>query len=383
MPYPSEDACRLHPPSRYDEWGQQTRHSKKFDKDYRVIRGKVKNKDVWEDQAYRYSIKEWNVNQSRQHCRSHKGILFEPSSGRKTEIYVDPLSRFADPRYRIFPLRGEGIVHSHNAIHALWQAKETERFGPCSKYREHEFLTAHSVIVSELRRRGLEHFYEDDLDHRLPLSLKRNSNGYEGEIISKHIVDVACGKVVEVTGGEIVNLMNIIPEAKGVDLKALTEGDSNPFFVVAMVLKVGKSRNKRNYSSEVLKQFRDLHPLPGYLSHQHIDAPELGKQPRFFHQATAWIGAVVQGDELFSKGYVLPSEERLKQDIKTAHAIGKEMVVSITGTLEMVLKEDNEGEYWDVLSVKDGSIDWYHPSAIAGIPGAGSLSFTNKKNKER
>jgi len=234
-----------------------------------------------------------------------------------------------------------------------------------------------------MRRRGLEHFYEDDLDHRLPLSLKRNSNGYEGEIISKHIADVACGKGVEVTGGEIVNLMNIIPEAKGVDLKALTEGDSNPFFVVAMVLKVGKSRNKRNYSSEVLKQFRDLHPLPGYLSHQHIDAPEPGKQPRFFHQATAWIGAVVQGDELFSKGYVLPSEERLKQDIKTAHAISKEMVVSITGTLEMVWKEDNEGEYWDVLSVKDGSIDWYHPSAIAGIPGAGSLSFTNKKNKER
>jgi len=77
-PYPNEHACRLNEPGKYDEFRRGTR--KHNGKTYSVIYGKLKNKDSWEDQAYRYSKDKWTESEARSHCKDHKGILFEPAS---------------------------------------------------------------------------------------------------------------------------------------------------------------------------------------------------------------------------------------------------------------------------------------------------------------
>lgn len=78
-PYENEHSCRIHSPNLYDEWGQQTR--KHDGKKYRVIRGRRKDDDEWEDQAFRYNKEVWTEGDAKKHCKDHEGILFEPASG--------------------------------------------------------------------------------------------------------------------------------------------------------------------------------------------------------------------------------------------------------------------------------------------------------------
>jgi len=77
MPYPAEHSCRLTDPKKYDEWGSQDKEHN--GKPYRVIRGKLKGKDEWEDQGYRYNKDTWTESEARDHCTAHKGIKFEPA----------------------------------------------------------------------------------------------------------------------------------------------------------------------------------------------------------------------------------------------------------------------------------------------------------------
>lgn len=293
---------------------------------------------------------------------------------------VDPLGRVADTKHRIFPLVGEAVIHSHNAMHQQWQLEPDKRTGACAFYEERDFSIVHTIIVAEMRRRGLAHSYTDDLDHKLPLYLKKASTGYEGEITSDYIYDT-CGEIVATTAEDAKGLIDKIPTAKGVNLKEITDGDDTPFFVVVRAMRVGMSGNRRKYSKEIVEKFRNLHPMPGYESHQHIDRPEYGRHPPMFHQVTAWVGALIIDDELFSKGYVPAGEEKLRRDIRLAHAMSKGMVVSITGKVEQILKKDDDGEYWDVLDIWEGSIDFYQPTATPGISGAGSVGYRKGKQK--
>lgn len=80
MPFPNEHACRLHKPGRYDRFRRANGEREHDGKKYDVIFGKVKGTNDWEDQAYRYPKKTWTATQARSHCKSHKGILFEPAS---------------------------------------------------------------------------------------------------------------------------------------------------------------------------------------------------------------------------------------------------------------------------------------------------------------
>jgi len=77
-PYPNEHACRLNEPGKYNEFRRGTR--KHNGKTYSVIYGKLKDRDSWEDQAYRYPKDKWTESEARSHCKDHKGILFEPAS---------------------------------------------------------------------------------------------------------------------------------------------------------------------------------------------------------------------------------------------------------------------------------------------------------------
>lgn len=327
--------------------------------------------------SIRYPTSKFTKTEARERCAKHKGARFEAAApGKMKEHLVDPRGFYADYRRRAFPMTGEHVIHSHNAIHKQWRSDS--RFGVCEDYEERDFILTHLLITAELRRRGLEHRYSDDLDHTLPLYLKQASSDYEGEVITDYVYDV-CGEVVATTTEDAKGIMEQIPTAEGVDLKKLTGGDDKPFFVVIRAMRVGMSRNRRRYSDEIVKKFRDLHPMPGYESHRHVDKPIFGGHPEMFHPVTSWIGALLKGDELFSKGYIRKEEERLIRTIETAHAIGKGLVVSITGKVEQILKKDDEGEFWEIQDIADGTIDWYQPTATPGIPGAGSL--THKKGK--
>jgi ATP-dependent protease ClpP protease subunit len=78
-PYPNEHACRLTDPDKYDKFARVKRKSASKGKTYSVIRGKLRGKEEWEDQAYRYPKVDWPVDEARGHCKDHKG-RFEPAS---------------------------------------------------------------------------------------------------------------------------------------------------------------------------------------------------------------------------------------------------------------------------------------------------------------
>jgi len=88
-PYPNEHACRLNEPGKYSEFGRVTR---KYDgKEYSVIRGHLKGKDEWEDQAFRYKKDVWEVAAARAHCKAHDGS-FEAASGEGAGVF-EPCAR--------------------------------------------------------------------------------------------------------------------------------------------------------------------------------------------------------------------------------------------------------------------------------------------------
>jgi len=76
-PYPSEHACRLNDPSKFDEFRRGKRMS--GDKGYGVIWGKLSGEDKWDEQAYRYPRESWSEGDARAHCHEHGGKVFEPA----------------------------------------------------------------------------------------------------------------------------------------------------------------------------------------------------------------------------------------------------------------------------------------------------------------
>lgn len=81
MPYEGEHACRLFKPvagaptRRVN--GEREHNGKKYDVIYQKKDGK------WQDQAYRYPTGKWTASSAKSHCKSHKGILFEPAAKSK------------------------------------------------------------------------------------------------------------------------------------------------------------------------------------------------------------------------------------------------------------------------------------------------------------
>jgi len=83
-PYPSEHACRLKDPSKYEKFRRSQRESD--GKKYNIIFGKLKGENKWEEQAYRYPKDGWTTAQARKHCKDHNGISFEPASEAVVEL---------------------------------------------------------------------------------------------------------------------------------------------------------------------------------------------------------------------------------------------------------------------------------------------------------
>ena len=72
-PYPNEHACRLQQPDKFDKFRRGTR--KHDGKTYSIIFGHDKDKDAWEEQAYRYAKDSWTSEDASAHCKSHNGAF--------------------------------------------------------------------------------------------------------------------------------------------------------------------------------------------------------------------------------------------------------------------------------------------------------------------
>jgi len=78
-PYPNEHSCRLKDPDDYDKCKRTKRKSD--GKEYSILTCQKKDdKEVWEEQAFRYDKETWTVAEAKKHCKDHDGILFEPAS---------------------------------------------------------------------------------------------------------------------------------------------------------------------------------------------------------------------------------------------------------------------------------------------------------------
>ena len=81
-PLPTEHACRLSEPDKYEKFRRGSRKS--GDKVYSVIFGK--NADTWEEQAYRYAKDVWTEDEAKKHCEEHNGIAFEAAAEKEESI---------------------------------------------------------------------------------------------------------------------------------------------------------------------------------------------------------------------------------------------------------------------------------------------------------
>jgi cation transport regulator ChaB len=155
-----------------------------------------------------------------------------------------------------------------------------------------------------------------------------------------------------------------------VDIAKLTEGDPSPFFPTVRALKIGISGNKKRYSMEILKKVKEQLPVYGYLGH--IKEEETSYKYR--DPVTIWFGGEILNDWLYVKGYVPPTEDRLRKQIALSLRANKPLPVSILGENLMKFNKD----YWDVLDIRLISIDWA-PSGLEGIQGANVVNISKEQ----
>lgn len=191
--------------------------------------------------------------------------------------------------------------------------------------------------------------------------------------------------VIEATLSEMTGVDDFViqvPLAKGVDITALTDGDPDPMFVVVEALNETVSKNNREYDTATIKsiaeQINNTKP-DAYIGHLK-DEERAYKNPQ---SKTIWIGAKmmkVDGkNRLFVKGYILPYAVELKQYLKAAKAIGKQVAVSIYGTAKELL--DAVSKVRKVVDFRLESIDWAR-SGSAGVDTLGYMAITKEMEDE-
>ncbi len=126
-----------------------------------------------------------------------------------------------------------------------------------------------------------------------------------------------------------------VPFAPGIDQAALTDGDDNPLFVTLPIAKVGKSRNGRYYDAAVVAEIaaqvnRDR---PGGIL-GHITEGE--RATRYDRPEVLWLGATVEGDTAYGKGYIPPYARDTRDFLRRAKASGHKVATSIYGRYQQI-----------------------------------------------
>lgn len=155
-----------------------------------------------------------------------------------------------------------------------------------------------------------------------------------------------------------------VPFAAGVDVKELTEGDSDPVFVTLPIgLVNAKSGNQRLYDdkfvTELERQVIANKPV-GLFGHLKPG----DRATEFPSEAVHWVGAMRVGELLWGKGYVPPGEPRGR--LKRYKATKTKIATSIDCIAEGVWDEKEQAYRMKANTLRLGQID-IAPADRAGI----------------
>jgi hypothetical protein len=155
-----------------------------------------------------------------------------------------------------------------------------------------------------------------------------------------------------------------VPIAPDVDYAGLIAGDSEPQFLTIPIGKANvTSGNKRHYDAtwlqELYQQTLAIKPV-GIMGH----LSEAERSHAFPPEAIHWVGAVLDGDTLWGKGYIPPGEARDR--IRRYKAQGKSIATSIDAHANGVWDESLGAYRMDAKTLKLAQID-IAPADRAGI----------------
>ena len=157
-----------------------------------------------------------------------------------------------------------------------------------------------------------------------------------------------------------------IPYAMGVKYDELVAADlaegREPMFVNLPLAQFGQvSRNRRKYSeAEVRRMYNRImqSQVTGALGHLTVDE----RSHAFEIPAVKWVGATIEGNQLWGKLYVLAHREDVREYFRVQKASGGRVGTSLYG---MGYEEyDPEGDVWNVLDLELEQIDVVHPDRV-------------------
>lgn len=165
-----------------------------------------------------------------------------------------------------------------------------------------------------------------------------------------------------------------VPLAPDINVDELTEGDNSPFFVTLPVGRVGaQSRNNRRYPREAVEAIQNAiinDKVGGILGHMRDeDLPY-----RFDLPVMHWVGATMEGDTLYGKAYIPPSQEKLREYLRIQMKKGAKTGTSIFGTAYI----EDDGTVRD-LEIQ--TIDLAHASRV-GVPMTAALPLITSETEK-
>jgi hypothetical protein len=176
-----------------------------------------------------------------------------------------------------------------------------------------------------------------------------------------------------------------VPFAEGVNYDELVAADlakgQKPMFVTLPLAQFGQvSRNRRRYSeSEVRRMYSRImqSAVTGALGHLRDDE----RASAFEVPAVKWVGAVIEGNQLWGKLYVLSHQEDLREYFRVQKATSGRVGTSLYG---LGYEEYNpDSEVWEVTELELEQIDVVHPDRV-GVLFAATMSphITSETVKE-
>ncbi len=170
----------------------------------------------------------------------------------------------------------------------------------------------------------------------------------------------------------------LVPIDKEV-IKRISEGDDNPLFITMQILSEGVSKNRRNYTPELVQQVADSinEKRPnGYQGH--LTSEE--RKTKAPDPLVMWLGAVTKEENgkkvVYARGYVMPDEKKFRTYLRKAKALGKNVAMSIQGTAEKAVYNAKAAAY-DLQGFVLDSVDFAREGS-EGVPNNGTLILASE-----
>lgn len=167
----------------------------------------------------------------------------------------------------------------------------------------------------------------------------------------------------------------VVPFRSGITLESLTEGDADPVFITLPIGEVGaESRNGRRYNAPIVQAIHDTILKEGTTGIAgHLKTEE--RAYKFDVPPLIWVGAVMEGQTLWGKAYVMQHATDVREYVKLAKRTHSAIGTSIYGTGRV----DKDGT---VQEIDLESIDLAHPKRV-GVKAAAAVPVVTQESVEQ